>query len=144
MATGAIKSIGTLLQIGDGGATESFSTISEVLDISGPKLSMDTEEATNHDSTGGWDEHIGTILRGGEVTFGLNYIPTDSTHDASTGILNDMQDRTLRNFQLVFSDGSSTTWSFAALITGFDPSCPVKGKIGSSVTLKISGQPTLA
>ncbi|MBW2084434.1 MAG: outer capsid protein Hoc [Deltaproteobacteria bacterium] len=140
----AISSFGTLLKIGDGAEpTENFTTIAEVLDITGPSLSLDTEDVTSHDSTGGWEEHIGTILRSGEVTFDINYIPTHGTHDASTGLVADMMNRTLRNFQLVFPDAGQTTWSFSALVTGMEPSAPVAGRLQSSITLKISGQPTL-
>lgn len=140
----AISSFGALLQQGDGGTPENFSTIYEVQDISGPSLSLDTEETTNHSSTNGWYEIVGTILHGGEVSFECNYSPTAATHDASTGLIKDMEDRTLRNFQLVFPDGSSTTWSFSAYVTEFEPDVPVNGRLGCSVTLEISGEPTLA
>lgn len=144
MATSAVAGIGAQLQIGDGGSPENFTTIAEVKDISGPALAQDTVDVTNHDSTGNWEEHIGTILRSGEVTFDINYLPTDSTHDATDGLLSDKEDQTLRNFQLVFPDGSNTQWDFSALVTGFEPSAPVSDELSASVTLKISGQPTLA
>jgi hypothetical protein len=139
-----ISAFGTLLKKGDGGDPESFTTIYEVLDIGGPSLKLDTEETTNHSSTGGWEEVVATILRSGEVTFEINYDPAGATHDASTGLIADMVARTLRNFQLVFPDTGTTTWSFAAYVTGFEPSEPVAGKLSASVTLKPSGQPTLA
>lgn len=140
----ATSSFGTLLQIGDGGAPENFVTISEVLDISGPALSLSTAETTNQDSTGGWEEFVGTILRSGEVTFDVNFLPTDATQSFAAGLILDMVNRTLRNFQLIFTDAGTTTWAFAALVTGFEPSAPVDGKLSASVGLKISGQPTLA
>jgi len=140
-----ISAFGSLLKIGDGGnGGESFTTVAEVTEISGPALSLDTEDGTHHGSTGGWEEVIPTILRSGEVTFTIQYDPTDGTHDATTGLLKDMDDKTLRNFQLVFPDGSSTTWSFSAYVTGFEPSMPVDGKFTAACALKISGEPTLA
>jgi predicted secreted protein len=142
--TSGIWAHGTLLKIGDGGDPESFTTITEVTDIGGPSLEMNTIEMTSHDSVDGWAEFVGGILDAGEVTFSINYIPTDSTHDAGTGLIKDMADRTVRNFQLVFPDGSSTTWSFSALVTNFEPGEPVDDKLSADVTLKISGKPTLA
>ena len=140
----AISAFGTLLQIGDGAApAEGFATIFEVRDISGPSLASDTVDVTSHDSTGGWEEHVATILRSGEVTFDVNYEPTETTHDATTGLLGDMVARTLRNFQLVFPDGLTTTWEFSAFVTGFAPSEPVAGELSASISLKLSGQPTL-
>lgn len=139
-----ISAQGTLLKIGDGEASESFTTITEVMEISGPELSLDTTDATTHDSTAGWEEVIATILRSGEVSLTIQYSPTDSTHNASTGLIKDMTDRTLRNFQLVFPDASSTTFSFSAYVIGFSPSAPADDKLTAEVALKASGQPTLA
>lgn len=142
--TSAIAAWGTLLKIGDGEVSETFTTVAEVMTGSGPELGQDTEDVTSHDSTNAWEEHVGTILRSGEISMGLNYVPTGATHDASTGLIADMEARTVRNFQLVFADDSSTTWSFAALVTGFSPTWDADGKLGADVTLKVTGEPTLA
>lgn len=140
-----ISAFGTLLKVGDGGSpTESFTTIAEVFNIGGPSLSLDPIEITNHSSTGGWKEFVGGLLDGGEVSFDINYDPVGATHDASTGLIADMVARTQRNFQLVFPDTGNTTWSFTALVTAFEPSEPVDDKLAASVTLKLTGQPTLA
>lgn len=142
--TDALSSFGTLLKIGDGGDPESFTTIAQVLDISGPELEQRREEATSHSSPGGWVEKVGTLLDGGEVSFDLHFIPTHATHDATTGLIADMVNRTKRNFQLVFPDASNTTWAFTALVATFGSTEPVEGKLEGSVTLDITGQPTLA
>ena len=144
MGTLAISSFGTLLKKGDGGTSENFATIAEVLDIEGPELGLDTEESTSHDSAGGWEDLVGTILRSGEIGFEINYVPTNATQNAATGLIADMKNRTKRTVQLVFPNVSNTTWSFAALVTKFKPKAPVAGKLTADVTLKLSGQPTLA
>lgn len=141
--TDAIAAYGTLLKKGDGGDPETFTTIAEVGNLSPPQLGLDAVEATSHDSTNGWREFIGALLEAGEVTFDLNFIPTHATHDASTGLIADMVNRTKRNFQLVFPDVSNTIWAFTALVTNFNPSAPVDNKLSASVTLKVTGQPTL-
>ena len=140
----AISSFGTLLKIGDGAGTEVFTTIAEVMDISGPSSTMNTAEVTSQTSANGYSEHIGTILNGGEVSFDINYGPTDGTHDESTGLISVMNARTLNNFQLIFPDSGTTTWSFAALVTGFEPSAPVDGPLTASVSMLISGKPAIA
>lgn len=144
MTTSAAAAFGTLLKIGDGGSPETFTTIAEVRTISGPELTRDTVDVTSHDSPANWEEVIATILRSGNVTFGINYLPTHATHDASTGLIKDMTDGTLRNFQLVMSDAANTTWSFAAYVVGFNPNFDHDAEINAEVTLKPSGQPTLA
>lgn len=144
--TQALRGLGTLLKIGDGGSpTEVFTTIAEVVSITGPSLGLDTADATNMDSPGGWEEHIGTVLRSGEVGLDLNFHPTEATHrDASGGLLNDMKNKTVRNFELHFTDAGATVWTFAALVTGFEVSAPHDDRLSATVTLKLSGAPTLA
>lgn len=145
MTTEAISSFGIQLKLGDGATpTESFTTIAEVKDTKPPALKQATEEVTNHGSTGGWREFVGTLLEGGEVTFTLNFVPTDATQGYSTGLIADLVNKTLRNFQLIFPDAGSTTWAFAAHVTGFEPDAKVEGALEADVTLEISGQPTLA
>jgi predicted secreted protein len=140
----ALSAFGTFLKIGNGGGPETFTTISYVRDISGPSLEMEALETTNHSSTSGWRTFIGGLLTGGEVTLEILYDPDDATHNATAGLINDMENRTVRNFQLVFTDPTPTTWSFAALVTGFEPSAPYDDLLTASVTLTVSGVPTLA
>lgn len=144
MATAAKSSFGTYLKLGDGGTAETFATIAEVKDIKGPKLTLNTEDVTSHDSTDGWAEQIGTILEGGDVSFDINWLPANVTHSHTAGLLKDMVGRTKRNFQLVVPAAASLTWTFAALVTEFQPDLPVKGAQTASIKLQISGKPTLA
>lgn len=141
-ATQVKSSFGTFLQVGDGAAPENFTTVAEVGDISGPAISRDTEEVTNHSSPNGYEEFITTIKRSGEVTFPINFIPTDPTHDQTTGILAWIDDGILRNFRILIST-TGKRWQFAALATNFEAASPVVGKNSGDVTLKISGKPTL-
>jgi hypothetical protein len=141
--TNALAAYGVLLKIGNGATSETFTTIAEVRDIEGPELELETKDVTSHDS-GGWKEHIGTLLSGGEVSFDLNFIPQNATQGYDGGLLEDMVNRTKRNFKLVFPDSPATEWAFAALVTGFSPSAGVGDELKADVTLLISGQPTLA
>lgn len=134
MATSAKSSHGTLFKVGDGGGTEAFTTVAEVLDISGPSTTLNTEDATNHDS-GGWREPIPTILEGGEVTFELNYYKSAS----QTSMRTDQTNRTKRNFQVVLPLTVPETLSFAGYVTGFEYSAPVEGILRASVTIMITG-----
>ena len=119
-------------------------TIAAVQNISGPGLSLDTEDVTTHDSTGAWEEHVGTILRSGEVSIDLIYDPNAATHkNASGGLLYDLISRTAQTYSIVFPSTATVTWQFSAFVTGFEPAAPVDGALTASVTLKITGQPTL-
>lgn len=144
MASNAISSFGTLLKIGDGGGTETFTTIAEVTDINGVSLKSNTEDTTNHSSPGSFEEKIVTTLTMGPIKFGINFIPTAATHSYTTGLIKDWKDKTKRNFQLVFPNTGATTWTFSAFVTLVDIKSPVKGKLSADVNLDITGQPTLA
>ena len=144
MATAAEFAHGTLLKLGNGGAPETFATIAEVSDLKPPQIHQEALEATSHDSTDGWKEFVGGLLDAGEVTLTVNFLPTHATHSYSAGLIKDAVNRTKRNFQLVFPDAGGTTWTFAALVTAFEPNAPVDGLLTADVTLTISGKPTLA
>jgi predicted secreted protein len=142
MPSTAVRSFGTFLKIGDGASpTEVFTTIAEVRDISGPSIAVGTEEVTSHDS-GGWREHIPTIIEGGEVSFDLNFNAQATQGFSSGSLYDDMVDRTLRNFQIVLPTSTAKTGAFKAYVTGFELSAPVEGVLTASLTLMISGAVT--
>jgi len=143
MASAATSGIGTLLKLGDGAGPEVFTTIAEVLDISGPGLTSDLVDITNMSSAGSWEESLPTILRSGEVTFAVNFLPVNVTHSQSAGLILDFKNRTKRNFQLVFTDSGNTTWTFAGYVTNVTPQMPVAGATTMDVTIKLTDQPTL-
>ena len=120
-------------------------TVVAVTNISGPGLSLDTEDVTSHDSTGAWEEVVATILRSGEFTADIVYDPAAATHkNAAGGLVADLVARTAQTYTITFSDTAATVWSFSAFVTGFEPSAPVDGALTASVTFKPTGQPTLA
>ena len=126
---------GTLLKRGG-------TTIANVTNISGPGLSLDTEDVTSMESTGAWEEVVATILRSGEISVDLAWDPAAATHKNSAGgMLNDMTIRTATTYSIVFP--GSVTWSFTAYVTGWEPAAPVDGALTVAAKLKITGQPTL-
>ena len=120
-------------------------TIAKVTNISGPSLSVDLEDVTSHDSTGGWEEAVPTILRSGQIKLDLFFDPDGPTHyaTANTGFLHALTNKTdITTYTLVFPNGE--IWSFAhAYVVGFEPAMPVAGAITGSVTIKPSGVVTL-
>ena len=120
-------------------------TIAAVSNISGPGLSLDTEDVTTHDSASGWEEVVGTILRSGEVSLDLVYDPNAATHKyASGGLLYDLVQRASTTYSIVFPSSAAVTWEFTAFVTGFEPSMPHDGALTATAKLKITGAPVLA
>ena len=140
-----INAFGTKLQLGDGApVTEIFTDIAEITSISPPSLSKDTIETTSHDSVDRYKEFISGLRDAGEVSLDINYDPADATHGLLTGLLGEYEKDAPSNYKIIFPDASTTTWSFAGILTSFETSAPIDDKLTASVTIKISGKPTLA
>lgn len=142
MPHNAVSATGTLLKIGDGAGSETFTTIGEVLDIDGPSMSVNILEVTAHD-TGPYIQKLPNLIDPGQVSFDINF-NAHSTQGFSSGLYNDMVNRTLRNFQIVLTTTVAKTGSFSAYVTNFQFSAPVDGALTASITLDITGQVTWA
>ena len=117
-------------------------TIAELTKIGSPKLSMDTEEVTNHQSADSFKEFIGTLLDAGEVGIEGNFIASDA--NGQIALTTDMYNKTLQDFVLTFPTAVATTWTFKALVTSFEiGEVDIKGAITFKASLKVSGKPTL-
>jgi hypothetical protein len=112
-----------------------------VSNISGPGISLDTEDVTSHDQATSWEEVVGTILRSGEMTLDLIYDPSAVTHNFAAGLIGDLVAKTSVEYVLTFPD--AVTWTFNALVTGFEPSAPVGGALTATAKFKLTGAPTL-
>lgn len=132
---------GTQLQYAD---TSPVQNIAEVRSIRGPTGRRELVDVTNHESQGGYREFINGLNDAGEITFDINYLPFDGTHDASTGLLADFDSGIRRAFNLVFPDSGATTWSFNGLVLGFEVSAAIDDALIASVTIKVTGAPTFA
>ncbi len=136
--TNATPAYGTLLKMGDSATpTETFTTLAEVGDLEAPGITVETADATSHDS-GGWEEKISTIKKGEPFTFPINWIPSDSTHDETTGLLSKVLGGAAVNFKVVLPNAAKT-FSFAGLVTKFQPKQPVKDKLTADVTIDPTG-----
>lgn len=115
--------------------------VANVTNVSGPGLSVDTEDVTTHDQAAAWEEVVATIIRSGELTLDIVYDPADATHDATTGLVYRHEDKIYSWFNVVFPD--AVNWTFFGYVTGFEPTGPVAGGLGATAKIKIDGTPTL-
>ncbi len=116
----------------------------QVTNLDGPGLSVDVIDVTTHDSTNAWEEAVAGILRSGEVSMDIVWDPADAFYaNAGTGLLADLIARVPITLTLQFPDVATTEWTFQALVTGFEPSMPVDGLLGASVSFKPTGNMTL-
>jgi hypothetical protein len=73
MATSAISSHGTLLKIGDGDGSEVYTTIAEVLDISGPSYEVSNRRRRRITTAPGGRSSSRPSSTAGRVSFDINY-----------------------------------------------------------------------
>ena len=128
----ATSAFGTILKKG-------ATAIAEITGISGPGISRETITTTHMESTNGWQTYIGGLKDGGEVSVDVNFLPTNATQMAAIA---DLKDGSVDTYTIVWSDGSSTEWSFSALVTGIEVNADMSDKLSGSITFKVSGEPT--
>jgi predicted secreted protein len=137
-ATKASGGFGTLLKIGDGEVSETFSTIAEVYEINPPATSLGTADATHMESPAGYMEKIATLLETSAVEVDLNFVGGDSSHAL---LRTDHAAKTLRNFEIHTPDGAYK-WEFAAFVTNIGQTTPKDDRMSTPVTLTPSGPVT--
>jgi predicted secreted protein len=142
MTTQARLGYGTLLQRW---VSPSWVTVAEQVSISGPSLSSDDVEVTNHDSPGGSKEYIPALMDTGEVSFDGNFIPGDASQQR---LLSDQRNRTVAQWRIVLPDATDidnrSKWTFDGYIKSLDFSYPTPDQMTISGTMKLAGAATLA
>ena len=123
--------------------TETFATIAEVTNISDAGVVLAFVDASAHDGSG-WSTRIPTLASGNMVRLDLNFVPTNATHNATTGLNHLMLAKIRTNFLLVFPNTTKTSWRFTGYVAQMREAAPVAGVLTSSVTLEMSDQPILA
>lgn len=140
----ATAAFGVIFAIGDGGSPEAFTNVAEVKDFDGPSLDRNTYEVTHHSSPNRWREFIPGLRDAGETSFTLNWIPSDTTQDRTTGLLSHYLDDQIHNYRIIYPDSGAEQITFPGIMTAFEPSAPVDGVLEAEVTIKIAGEPTFA
>lgn len=136
----AIAGPGFLLQVNNAGT---YTTIAEVKDISGPETSVDVVEVTNQDSPDNFEEIIPTLKRGGTTSFDVNFVPSDATHDSTTGLLAFLNSRTKKEWQIILP-GTGLSVQFDGYVVKWGPKFPVANVATASMDIRVSGPVVIA
>lgn len=116
----AIIGTGILIKAGDGGAPEVFVAVAEIVTLKPPQLSRNEIDVSSHNE--GQESKILGMLRKGQVTGTLNWVPSDPTHsDLTGGILADILGNVKRNWRIVFPPLGLPHWTFPGRVQLFDP-----------------------
>jgi hypothetical protein len=142
MSNNAIFSHGTLIQRETAPGSTVYTTIAEIMDLTPPALTRNTFETTSHNDSE--DSYIVGLKRKGEITFKVNWIPTDPTHDDSTGLIASWNSGALENYRIVWPGVGNGYWQVPAYVINFQPESPTEGVQAANVTLKPSGDMVFA
>ena len=138
MSTTAKPAFGAVLQMSDvNGANHQ--TIAELKDFN-YKISTKTEDATAHSSGDPWTVDVPTLLSI-SISAAVNWVPNNSTQNATTGVVYVQSQRQSRNYKIIDPDLGELV-NFDAFITDFDGGFPVAGLKNAKVNFKGSGKPT--
>jgi hypothetical protein len=140
----ALIGTGSLLKAGDGGSPEIFVTVAEIVSIKWPQLSRNEIDVSTHNE--GQESKILGMLRKGQATATLNWIPTDATHsDTGQGVIADILANRKRNWRVTAPPGVIKTWTFAGRIQLIDPQeFTVDAAMQLAVAITIDGAITMA
>lgn len=131
--------MGTILEISSDDVT--YAAIGQVKDISGPSMSKDTVDVTTHDSANRYREKLSSLKDGGQVSFELEWDPEDAAQQAD--LLTAFEGTAAYYFKLITTSANTHGYAFQAHVIEFSPSTPVEGSNRASVTLEVTGKPTL-
>ena len=118
--------------------------IAQVFSLSGPSLSNDPVEVSTHESVKFYREFVPGFRDAGEVTIGLRFDPAEDTHsEIAGGLLQRFElDSAPLGWIIRWPNAEGSTWSFAAIVTGYEPSADFDAALEAQVTLKLTGAPT--
>lgn len=112
----AIIGTGVLIQAGDGGGPEAFLTVAEIVSLKPPTRSRNEIDVSNHNE--GQEAKILGMLRKGQPSSTVNWIPTNPTHAA---IITDITNNTKRNWRILYPPSGLPRWVFPARVQMVDP-----------------------
>ena len=136
------RASGTIFKRGDGGSPETFTEITQAMDIDGPGTETDFEDTTTHsDAAASNYKAYSPLMRdGGEVKTEVLWDPNNVAHQ---GLDADQAASRLGNYQVVFPTSPVKTANFSGYVKDFSFKAPVKGMLTRNLVVKITGNVTI-
>lgn len=131
------------MELNPSGSQGAFTRVAEVQDFNWPDFERGTTEVTPHEDT--WDSYViaGRVKRG-PVTFDINFVYSNATHEESTGgLYQKLLQGTLTGFRTWGPDGQAGTdeWIMSGYVTSINGrQAPVReGAETASIAIQPSG-----
>lgn len=121
----------------DGGTT--FEELAEVYDITPPSDSVDVIDATHMQSPDATREFILGLRDPGECSMEMNFIPGNDADTTLQAVRSARERITCRITFPTQGTEVAVTWTFSAILTGYEPAMPNEDKMTATVTFKVTG-----
>ena len=144
----AQAAINTFLQVSDGNSPETFNTVANVGDITGPTFQAAVVDVTSHSTGNPWRQKIVTLLDPGTLTAPIYFVPNDSGHQRLQGIFVNRglptAPQATSDWRLSFpTTPSRTIYSFSAYVSKFSMDMKVADVVRASLELILVGEPAI-
>lgn len=136
----AISSHATLVEV-QATPGSAFTTIAELGDITPPEMMRNEFDATTQNIN--IDAYVLGVLRRGQLSVPINFLPTNATHDHLTGLYALLIANTITGYRITFPDATSLKWVMSGQVQSIKPANPVDGKLSAVVTIRVSGLMTI-
>ena len=118
------------------GGSVTFTTIAELRDTTPPALTRNMIETTTHNESD--DAFVVGIRRHGELTFNINFVPENATHDETTGLQKKWYTGSRDIYRITYPSGKK--WLFSGYVSNIAPSAPVDDRLSADVTIRPTGK----
>jgi hypothetical protein len=121
---------------------DQFSIAGDHHDLFVAGLHFRVQGSTGND--GSWE--VESSAFGAALVIDVTGDVTDATVDGTIVVVTRpmaLQERVLVDCILRFPDIAATEWTFSGYVTKFEPGAPFEGKLTASVSIKLTGVPTL-
>lgn len=115
-----------------------FTDVANVTNITAPSIERETLDVTSHGSTEGWQEFLGGLKNGGELSVEVNYDP-----DLHDDLVEHFDEGAPTKYKITWPAAVGGSWTFNAVMTGFAPEAPYDDKLSAEISFQVSGKPTL-
>jgi Lambda phage tail tube protein, TTP len=136
----AISGHGTLVQKATAALPLTFVTIAELGAVTPPPLSRNEFDATTQNLN--IDTYVLGVLRRGQMTVPMNFIPTDPTQNHIAGLYKSLitEPPPVEGYRIQYPDVGATVWVMSGQVQGIAPTAPVDGLLSANVTIRFSGK----
>ncbi len=134
---------GTQVKISDVASPATYVSISEVRSVTGPTVKPKIVDITTHDTPGFWARKLAVLNEAGDVSFAVNFDPSDATQAFATGMWNQLIGLVKTGWSIIFPN-SVGHLNFAGYLGQHEFDAPVDNVLSVKIQIAITDAITAA